>query len=345
MNVPRIAALLAGIAFAATFGNAFGGVAFPQVSSSDSQQVDPSSLPAAGGPNRPANVPGEYVITPFGYFHPSCVRSLVKGERQMRDGSVQHADGTIEPVAACGYPHYMRGGIRTKAGNARTTTPNEGNTESTPSPTFSGWVESASINTGSPAQSYGGMIGTWTVPPQPAADDGQVLYFFLGFEDINHVESIIQPVLGWYQGHWTIASWNCCINGVVMNSPFVNVSSGDEIYGSVTSSCPAGTLSCATWNVLTLDMSTGESTTLGNTPSAGQVFNWAFGGVLEVYYVNTCDDYPSDGRLSFERIRVFDQNLHPVSDPKWSEATAPSTLQPQCGYEVEPARRIVTLEY
>jgi hypothetical protein len=67
--------------------------------------------------------------------------------------------------------------------------------------------------------------------------------------------------------------------------------------------------------------------------------------VLEVYYVNTCDDYPSDGRLSFERIRVFDQNLHPVSDPKWSEATAPSTLQPQCDYGVEPVRRLVTLEY
>jgi hypothetical protein len=25
------------------------------------------------GPNRPAVVPEGYVITPFGYFHPSCV--------------------------------------------------------------------------------------------------------------------------------------------------------------------------------------------------------------------------------------------------------------------------------
>lgn len=340
MNGLRIRAFIAGIVFA------FGGVAFSQVSSSDSQQVDPSSLPAVAGPNRPANVPGEYVITPFGYFHPSCVRSLAKGERQMADGRVQHADGSVEePVTVCSYPHYMRGGIRTKAGSAQTTTPEAGITESTPSSTFSGWVESASITTGSPSQSYGAMIGTWTVPPQPVADDGQVLYFFLGFEDINHVESIIQPVLGWYQGHWTIAGWNCCINGVVTNSPFVNVSSGDEIYGSVTSSCPAGTLSCATWNVLTLDMSTGESTTLSNTPSAGQIFNWAFGGVLEVYYVSTCDDYPSDGRLSFDQIRVFDQNLHPVLNPKWGEAAVSSTIQPQCGYEVEPRRRVVTLEY
>ena len=32
------------------------------------------------GRNRPAGVPDGYVITPFGYFHPSCVRRLAEGE-------------------------------------------------------------------------------------------------------------------------------------------------------------------------------------------------------------------------------------------------------------------------
>ena len=59
--------------------------------------------------------------------------------------------------------------------------------------------------------------------------------------------------------------------------------------------------------------STGGSTTLGGTPSNGQVFNWAFGGVLEAYYVNSCDDYPSDRQHTFEQVTVFNQNLHPLA--------------------------------
>lgn len=101
---------------------------------------------------------------------------------------------------------------------------------------------------------------------QPLGDDGQVLYYFPGFEDINGVQSILQPVLGWYQGQWTIASWNCCLNGIVTNSPAVVVRPGDWILGSVISNCRAGTL-CATWNVVTEDLSIKKSTTLADTPS------------------------------------------------------------------------------
>jgi hypothetical protein len=41
----------------------------------------------------------------------------------------------------------------------------------------------------------------------------------------------------------------------------------------------------------------------------GQIFNWAFGGVMEPYSVISCDDYPPDGELSFDKIKVFDQEL------------------------------------
>jgi len=33
------------------------------------------------GPNRPAAVPPDYVVTPFGYFHPSCAVQLAEGDR------------------------------------------------------------------------------------------------------------------------------------------------------------------------------------------------------------------------------------------------------------------------
>jgi hypothetical protein len=337
MRVTHIKVSLYGIVFCTALGGALGQVAFSQVSASNSQQASSLNLPPVAGPNRPTNVPEGYVITPFGYFHPSCVQSLAEGERLLADGRVQHADGTIEKdVAVCNYPHYTRGGTPL--------TTKENNTEAKTSPEISGWIESASITTGSATKSYGALIATWTVPPQPSADDGQVLFFFPGFEDINSTQSILQPVLQWNQGQWSVASWNCCLNGIATNSSGVGVASGDRIYGSITSSCPPATLSCATWNVLSLDLSTGESTTLSSTPSEGQVFNWAFGGVLEPYYVIRCDDYPPNRQLSFDEITVFNQALHPISDPKWS-GSFNSTATPQCDYGVKGTARKVTLDY
>jgi hypothetical protein len=294
-------------------------------------------LPKAG-PHRPANVPEGYVITPAGYFHESCVRILAKGERILADGHLQHEDGTIDrDVAVCAYPRYTASGILISPGTMNKNTQIAKSTLEATVPEISGWLEDAQINTGSPTTSYGALIATWTVPPQPASDDGQTLYFFPGFEDIdgavNGVFTILQPVLGWTGGQWGIASWNCCISGIVSVSTPVNVSPGDQIYGSVTSTCAAGTLSCPTWNVLTLDMTTGDSTTLADAPSDGQIFNWAFGAVLEPYYIVSCDDYPSNGHLNFDKITVFNQDLKPLSRTKWT-TTVLTDDPPQCNYSV-----------
>jgi hypothetical protein len=315
--------------------------------SSAGQATAPDSVksPPVSGPRSPASVPDGFVITPFGYFDPSCVQSLSKGERLLSDGRVQHADGTTaETVAACNYPHYSRGGIRVGPKNGTATTREKNVVAPNVSPEVNGWIEAEGITTGSATQAYGAMFATWKVPPQPSANNGQVLFLFPGFEDINDPQtSILQPVLQWNQGQWSIASWNCCISGVVSNSPGVNVAPGDEIYGSITNSCAPGTLSCPTWNVLSLDLSTGESTTLESTPSEGQIFNWAFGGVLEPYYVISCDDYPADRHIDFENITVFDQNLHPVH--MRFTGSFNSTETPQCNYGVKGTKSTVRLDY
>lgn len=338
MKSPSIKGLLPVLVLGIAMTGAPATLAFGAVPSASPQQTRPN-VPPEAGPNRPASVPDGYVITPFGFFHPSCVQSLAKGERLMPDGRVQHANGNVEEAAAvCSYPHYTHGG--TPVGAASNAVPLE---ESTPSP-INGWVENANIATGSAGKTYGALIATWTVPSQPLADQGQVLYYFPGLEDINNTESILQPVLGWYGGQWTIASWNCCLNGIATSSPAVTVKTGDEIYGSVTSTCSPGALTCPTWNVLTLDMATGKSTALNNTPSDGQAFNWAFGGVLEAYYTKTCGDYPQDGRVSFENTVLFDQGLNPVVRPEWS-TTTDSTDSPQCKYAVKASAHAVTLDY
>jgi hypothetical protein len=332
-NLPLMRLVLTGFVFATALAGAPGEPINGSAATDNSQQATAINATPLAGPHRPANVPEGYVITPFGYFHSSCLQSLSKGERLLADGRVQHANGSVNArVAVCGYPHYLRSGMAANTANARSL------------PEISGWVESASITTGSADKSYGALIATWRVPSQPYRDDGQVLYLFPGFEDINGVQSILQPVLGWYNGQWTIASWNCCLNGVVTNSPAVGVSTGDRIYGSITNSCPPGTHECPAWSVLSVDLTTGDSTTLGGTPSNGQAFNWAFGGVLEAYYINSCDDYPSDRQVTFEQVTVFNQNLHPLAHQKWSDGVDLSDT-PQCGYGLTTAKHKITVAY
>lgn len=95
------AAALAGLCASAAFGSA-------------PKQI---SMTPAAGPNRPAAVPEGYVITPFGYFHPSCVRTLGASEKLLADGRVRHADGTTDVSAAvCAYAHFTANGMLAKNG-------------------------------------------------------------------------------------------------------------------------------------------------------------------------------------------------------------------------------------
>lgn len=68
------------------------------------------ALPTAG-PGRPAAVPADYVITPFGYFHPSCVMNLGNGDEVRQDeNSVRHSNGTYDRIPLCEYAHYEGNG-------------------------------------------------------------------------------------------------------------------------------------------------------------------------------------------------------------------------------------------
>jgi hypothetical protein len=286
---------------------------------------------APAGPNRPPQVPDGYVITPFGYFHPSCVLQLKKGETLLDGGRfLQHAGGMIESVPACKYPRF------TASGEIADVQP----------PAIShSWIEAADATT---SASYGELTATWIVPPGPAAHDGQTLYFFPGLEDRHDVVSILQPVLGWnsdFSAAWSIASWNCCPKGITVESSPVHVKPGHKIRGIMRDTCIAGTVSCSKWKVTSTDVSTGQSTTLNQTPSEGQTFNWAFAGAVEVYNIAKCSDYPSNGSLTFSSVAAYDQHFHRISNPGWSVANFAAGLSPQCGYAGKVAATQVKLDY
>ena len=260
---------------------------------------------------RPANVPAEYVVTPFGYMHPSCVVHVRKGER-VGQNVLHHADGTVENVPVCQYPRYKAKGEVVEP--TALVAP--------PPPTISwDWVEDV---TDFYSSNLGKQSSTWVVPSAPTSHDGQVDYFFPG------IGNIMQPVLGWgadYPTGWGIASWVCC--SPAAESAAIQVSPGDLISGTTTQTCSSGSSSCNSWIVSMTDVTTGQTTTLGAEPTQGDQ-NEAVGGVLEVYNIAQCSDYPPDGQIVFDST-FYDYNGNFVSNLNWN-GSASSTDSPQCNY-------------
>jgi hypothetical protein len=164
------------------------------------------------------------------------------------------------------------------------------------------------------------------------------------------VQSIVQPVLqfgGSAAGggnYWAIASWNCCLAGIADFSTIVNVSPADTIIGVITSNCAAGSNSCATWNIISEDYTTGGKTALIKSMSDGQVWNWAFGAVMEVYNVTKCADYPPNTGVTFS-VNLFDQNLNPIADPGWAKAPAGGNISPSCNFSLTSTPTVEKVGY
>lgn len=286
--------------------------------------------------NRPASVPADYTITPFGYFHPSCVQMVAEGHTLLADGRVVHPDGAIDAAPFCFYPHYTSTGLMLPV-----------DSKGVHAPTISGWLESVSATTTS---SYAKIFATWKVPPAPTTNDGQLLYFFPGFEDINNVISIVQPVMQWGVGYagggayWLVASWNCCINGMTWYSPLLNVNTGDTIRGSIVPTCKPGTINCQTWNVVSADVTTGTKTTLSKTSADGQIWNWAFGAVSEDYGLTKCTDFPANYGLTFT-VQLYDQNGTLIATPGWQGTQWITNPIPKCRYGTKISGNRETVNY
>jgi hypothetical protein len=298
---------------------------------------------APAGPNRPATVPAGYLITPFGYFHPSCVVHLTQGD-ELQPGAkvIRHANGTSTSMNVCAYPHYRADGEKVMGDERGAKDPNISHS----------WIVSESVTTTS---SFGFLSAEWSVPPAPPSNDGQTLYFFPGVEDIKDVVTIIQPVLGWnsdYESAWGIASWNCCESGTTYEATPQPVSSGDTILGYMYDTCSAGTLSCTSWDVVTWDLQNDKISELINTSSFKQTFNWAFGGVLEVYNIVQCTDYPNTPNgfpggghtISFNAIGLYNDKIQNIANPAWSITYWDKRGTPQCSYGGSVPKQVI-LDY
>ena len=299
-----------------------------------------AQMPA--GWNRPPSVPSDYMITPFGYFHPSCVHEIKQGETLLGDGRIRFADGAEEVIAPyCSFPRYAPSGELVVEGNAG------------PLEISWSWIEAGQVST---STTYGKVTATWTVPQTPKSNDGQTLFFFPGFAHVKtnppNEEPIIQPVLGWNDGQsgvgpWNIASWDCCPSGQTWYSTPLTVNTGDKIQGTVKSTCKAGSQSCSKWNITTKDVTTAESTTLSTDYSEPLSFPWVLAGVLEVYSIYQCSDFPPNHSTKFSNVALWDYNFKRITNPGWTGMllVKKGSTTPWCNYAVKTTPTSATLTY
>ena len=292
------------------------------------------------GPNRPASVPSDYVITPFGYFHPSCVRQVSEGQTVLGDGRIRFKDGSEETAAPfCGFPRYTAKGELIAEGS-KFGPPEIGHS----------WIEAGQVSDSNP---YDAVMATWPVPQTPTTNDGQTLYFFPGLMHTpSDPELIIQPVLGWNDGQdagpWNIASWNCCPSGMAWYSTPVTVNVGDQLSGLVMNACGSPILqSCSKWNITTTDVTTQGTTTLNVDYPSLMTFEWAVSGALEVYSIYQCSDYPPDGSITFSNAALYDNYFRRIQDPGWSAEywVTQGQTDPWCDYNATITNTTATLSY
>ncbi len=188
-----------------------------------------------------------------------------------------------------------------------------------------GWIECVrgSVPEG---QWVSELRATFVVPSAPRRD-GQLLYVFPALESRDW-RAILQSVLRFWEGRWSITSYRL-VDGEVTHSDPVPVEPGDTIRSTMRSSWCTARGAC-TWTITTTDATTGESTRL--TEQDPLIYPRYEAGALEAYHVTACDQYPADGVVRFDDVAVFDQDGHalPVAPQRWVSEDA----SPRCGFEV-----------
>lgn len=252
----------------------------------------------------PVGVDPDFVLTPSGWFHPSCIVAISNDEIFDREFQlIENVDGTTRNVEPCGFePRDRRGNVFRTSESTRSRTPTTYDNT---------WL--ATIANGQKITGGVTLIDAyWTVPKAPVVTSSSVtIYMFPGVKK-DSAGNIIQPVLGWNAidsygtltgNKWTINSWDCCVNNQnVMNTTPLDVSPGQTIHGYASGyNCSASTKVCTGWTVSIDNGTNGVFAQVnGNTLAFGTDFGDVVGGTLETYGIDSCAKLPASlGAMPF----------------------------------------------
>ncbi len=275
----------------------------------------------------------DYVTTPAGRVHRSCVHEIPSGASIDDFKTVKHNGATIMQAEPCPFP--VKAAVQGTA------------------PTINGWIESSNsfvpnINGHDWATE---MAGDWTVPVKPAVW-GETIYFFNGLEDRSPSTVIIQPVLQFGQdgvNGWQLASWygGSLFGGNYYHSTPIAAHPGDSVQGFSWGLGSCNSAGHCDWEISATNLTTSTNTV--EYVNLNVPMRWAFAGVLEAYNVTSCSNLPggSSGQLTFDDVALyqpsgsnynalvqttFNGDCALTGSPCWTDTVYGGT--PSCGYAV-----------
>lgn len=298
--------------------------------SSDAPTVaqPPSAQLLSVQPERLISSDADSMITPAGWKPKACVTEIPNGAKVSRAGLVTRKDGSNFQIVKC-----IWNGRRSPNPRASST-----HGAGLVFPIDSGWVEwAANYTTGSPFQT---LLSGWHVPAAPTGSytGTQVYFAFSGFQRDSF---IIQPVLQygyngvWGGSYWTAAAWRCDLGPNCTHGNWITANPGDSLTtviaasGCASNSC-TWAIGLGNWN---------QSTSASHQFTDNDLYLWASGGVVEVYGLTSCSQFPAEG-IWFSGVAASDHNGAQTLTP--TNYISPG-LSPSCQFNVSSTASTVRL--
>jgi len=254
------------------------------------------------------DLPEGMVLTPFGMRSARCVLEVESGSyiaqtaeglkvtQRSLTGQVL-SEQLVHVPEECHHDGFVENYLR----NRRTAFP-----------PINGWIDNAGWYPPSSQNNLHDFTSTYTVPGDPPADSGQVLFFFIGMQNNAYsAVNILQPVLTWGNGirGWNLASWDCCPSNITVASKSITgFGAGDLIDGYI------NRISDDTWKINSVIQKTGANTTL-NAQVGTYLYDWA-DVTQEVYGVSDCSQF-AKGPVTFSKLSLKDAQGATLT-PGWS---------------------------
>ena len=277
-----------------------------------------------------------YTRTPAGEVLSHCVHEVphMAHAQEQPDGStlITMEDGSSKMIPKC---DNVVGGVAypvlRRSGGANATSIGTDPQPNPLPPDYDGWLQYTAFQD---ADGFDSFTGEMSVPDVPEATP-QILYLFPGVQNIDWIPKvdpeptaatpfdILQPVLQFpgngFRKSWAVKSWYVTVNAGALQSPAINVASGDAILCNMTRTGPES------WFVGSTVKSSGKQTNQRATNKRLAKQPWAY-NTLECYGCRGCSTYPTTP-VSFTDLKLFKKGTDVTSEVKWLVNPKPQPVQ------------------
>ncbi len=233
----------------------------------------------------------EYVKTPFGRAHPSCMHRIAEGELVDGDGVVRVGERVVGRLPSCDYA------------------PEIGAAKAQPDVSGTHWITDAYIDAPKRGsyQMFNYASSRVQVPSTPDLDDGQVFYAFPAFMPADY-SYLLQPVLQYGSDHagggsyWSLSSWAIISTSTprqVLYTEKLPVSSGDSVVLQLQVTHEIKVLGVTRYRVR-ITASTASASRKLEVNVAPAALRRLYLGASEMWNNTSCDHFPS--YLSFDTL-------------------------------------------